>query len=152
MDVVQTGAQRVQGGWLATMPRAARQQVLALAEPVRLPGGTEIIREGDRAHRIGIVLEGRVALQLHIPGRGQATIQTAEAGDVIGLSAIVPPHRATMSVTALEDIELLQIDAEVLRRAFAEDCELTAAVYFAVARELMRRLTTTQEMLLDLQT
>jgi len=45
-----------------------------------------------------------------------------------------------------------QIDAEVVRRAFAEDCELTAAVYFALARELMRRLTTTQEMLLDLQT
>jgi CRP-like cAMP-binding protein len=150
MDAGQAGAPIVQGGWLGAMPRAARQRVLAMAQPSSRPAGTEIIREGERATRIGIVQRGRAALQLLIPERGRVTVQTAEPGDVFGLSAIVPPHLATMSVMALEDVELLMIDADALRAGFAEDCELSAAVYYAVAREMSRRLTATQEILLDL--
>jgi len=149
MDTVRTAQPPVTGGWLATMPRAARQRVLSVAIASRRDAGSEIIREGDRATMLGIVQEGRAALQLLIPERGRMTIATAERGDVFGLSALVPPHRATMSVVAMEEMELLMVDADTLRTAFAEDCELTAAVYFAVARELHRRLTATQEMLLD---
>jgi len=150
MDTVQAGPPAAQSGWLGTMPRAARQRVLAMAQPSSRRAGAEIIREGDRATLIGIVQRGRAALQLLIPERGRITIQTAEPGDVFGLSALVPPHLATMSVTALDDVELLMIDADALRAGFAEDCELSAAVYYAVAREMSRRLTATQEILLDL--
>ena len=149
MDGAESGTATAHGGWLGMMPRAARQRVLALATTSHREAGSEIVREGDRATMLGIVQEGRAALQLLIPERGRVTIATAEPGDVFGLSALVPPHRATMSVVALEDMDLLMIDADALRAAFAEDCELTAAVFHAVSRELMRRLNATQEMLLD---
>ena len=137
------------GGW-QRFPARRGSACCRWPSPTTRPAGSEIIREGERATRIGIVQRGRAALQLLIPERGQVTIQTAEPGDVIGLSAIVPPHLATMSVVALEEMDLLMIPADSLRAAFAEDCELTAAVYHAVSRELLRRLTSTQEMLLDM--
>jgi len=96
------------------------------------------------------VLAGRVAMQLSVPERGRVTVQTAEPGDVFTLSAIVPPHRASMTATTLAETEALIIAADDLRAAFADDCELTAAVYYAVARELQRRLAAVQETVLDL--
>lgn len=138
------------GGWLSTMPRAARKRLLELAHPVAFPAGSDLVREGQRADELGIVLAGRVAMQLTVPERGRITVQTAEPGDVFTLSAIVPPHRASMTATTLEATEALMITADDLRSAFADDCELTAAVYYAVARELQRRLAAVQETVLDL--
>src|SRR3989304_1146259 len=43
----------------------------------------------------GLARSGRVALRLHVPGRGQVTILTVEPGDIYGWSAIVPPYRST---------------------------------------------------------
>lgn len=138
------------GGWLSTMPRAARKRLLDLARRVTFPAGSDLVREGQRADELGIVLAGRVAMQLTVPERGRITVQTAEPGDVFTLSAIVPPHRASMTATTLEETEALMITADDLRSAFADDCELTAAVYYAVSRELQRRLAAVQETVLDL--
>jgi CRP-like cAMP-binding protein len=138
------------GGWLGTMPRAARQSLLRMARKVSYHGGVEIVREGERADEVGIVLSGRVALQLSVPERGRVTVQTADPGDVFTLSAILPPHRASMTAVALEPTDALVLAADDLRAAFADDCELTAAFYYAVSRELQRRLAGVQETVLDL--
>lgn len=139
-----------EGGWLAMMPRAARARVIDLTRSVTVPAGTAIIREGERARSMGVVVSGRLALQLFVPGREAVTVATVEPGDVYGISALVPPHGATMTVKAVGPAVVLEIDVEGLRKAFADDCELTAAVYFAISRALQGRLTATTEVLLDL--
>ena len=139
-------------GWLAEVPRAARQRILADAHTASFAAGTHILAEGERADRLGIVLSGRVALQLHVPGQGAITIETAEVGEVFGLSALVPPNRATATVAAVGPVEALLVDAAALRASLEQDCELAAAVYFAVARALLRRLTAAHEVLTDLST
>jgi CRP/FNR family cyclic AMP-dependent transcriptional regulator len=138
------------GGWLGSMPRDARQKLLTLARRETYDSGAEVAREGEPATRLGIVLSGRLALQLYVPERGRVTVETAEPGDVVGLSSIVPPHRSTMTAVAEVPVELLAVDADTLRRAVAEDCELGASIYSAVARALSRRLEATYNMLLDL--
>jgi CRP-like cAMP-binding protein len=62
------------------MPREARSKILAIATPNSFPGGTEIMREGDRVGWFGIVASGRIALQLGVSGRGQVTLETVEVG------------------------------------------------------------------------
>lgn len=137
-------------GWLATMPREARSKVLAIASPVSVPDGTEMMREGDHVGQIGIVVSGRIALSLGVPGRGQVVIETVEVGEVFGLSALVPPHRATTTVTAVGDVEALVVDASAIRSLFEQDCEFAASVYFSVARALLGRLDAAHEALIDL--
>jgi CRP-like cAMP-binding protein len=137
-------------GWLATMPREARSKVLAIASPVSFPGGTEIMREGDHLGHFGIVASGRIALSLGVSGRGQVVIETVEVGEVFGLSALVPPHKATTTVTAVGDVDALVVDAPAIRSLFEQDCEFAASVYFAVARALLGRLDAAHEALIDL--
>lgn len=139
-------------GWLAEVPRVARQRILADAHTAAFPAGAHILVEGEPADRLGIVLSGRVALQLHVPGQGAITIETAEVGEVFGLSALVPPNRATATVASVGPVEALLVDAAALRASLEQDCELAAAVYVAVARALLRRLTAAHEMLTDLYT
>ena len=137
-------------GWLAMMPREARSKVLAIANPVSFAGGTEVMREGDHVGWFGIVSSGRIALQLGVSGRGQVTLETVEVGEVFGLSALVPPHEATTTASAVGDVEALVVDASAIRSLFDQDCEFAASVYFAVARALLGRLDAAHEALIDL--
>lgn len=137
-------------GWIATMPREARSKILAIATPASFLGGTEIMREGEHVGWFGIVTSGRIALQLSVSGRGQVTLETVEVGEVFGLSALVPPHQATTTATAVTDVDALVVDASALRSLFEQDCEFAASVYFAVARALLGRLDAAHEALIDL--
>jgi CRP/FNR family cyclic AMP-dependent transcriptional regulator len=137
-------------GWLAMMPREARSKILAVATPSSFPGGSEVMREGDRVGWFGIVASGRIALHLDVPGRGRVTLETAEVGEVFGLSSLVPPHRATTTATAVGDVDALVVDASAIRSLFEQDCEFAASVYFAVARALLGRLDAAHEALIDL--
>lgn len=137
-------------GWLATMPRDARSKILGVAAPASFPGGTEIMHEGERVGWFGVVASGRIALHLTVAGRGQVTLETVEAGEVFGLSALVPPHRATTTATAVGEVEALVVDAAAIRSLFEQDCEFAASVYFAVARALLGRLGAAHEALIDL--
>lgn len=136
-------------GWLATMPRDARNKILAMARPSSFPSGTTVMREGDRVDWFGIVSSGRIALSLAVSGRGQVTIESVEVGEIFGLSALVPPHRATTTATAVSDVDALVVDAPALRSLFEQDCEFAASVYFAVARGLLGRLDAAHEALID---
>jgi CRP-like cAMP-binding protein len=132
------------------MPRDARNKILAMATPASFPAGTEIMREGDHVGWFGIVSSGRIALQLGVSGRGQVTLETAEVGEVFGLSALVPPHKATTTAAAVGAVDALVVDAAAMRSLFEQDCEFAASVYFAVARALLGRLDAAHEALIDL--
>ena len=64
---------------------------------------------------------GRVALRTLVPERGMVTILTVEPGDVVGWSAVVPPHRATSTGIAIEPVTLLELPGERLRQLLRAD-------------------------------
>ena len=45
-----------------------------------------------------------------VPGRDAVTVLTVEPGDCIGWSALVPPHRATSTIVALEPTTVVAFD------------------------------------------
>jgi CRP-like cAMP-binding protein len=141
------------GTWFGSrLPAAARERLEPHLRVVEYDAGTEILREGEPTRSLGIVRSGRVAIRLRVPERGPTTILTVEPGDVVGWSAVVPPHRATSTVMALIPTELLLIDGAALRAELAADPELAASVYLSLLEALARRLTGTRLQLLDLFT
>lgn len=137
--------------WLGVrLPTSAMARLETIARSTTHAAGDVIIREGDVTGSIGIVTRGRVALRLRVPERGPTTILTVEAGDIIGWSAIVPPHRATSTVVALVTTDVIALDGAALRDAMDADPVLAAAFYRAVSEALARRLTATRMQLLDL--
>lgn len=141
------------GTWFGSrLPAAARERLVPHLQITEYDAGAEILHEGEPMDHLGIVLTGRVALRLRVPERGPTTILTVEPGDVIGWSAVIPPHRASDTAVALLPTELLLIDAAVLRAELAADPELAAPVYLSLLEALARRLTGTRLQLLDLFT
>jgi CRP-like cAMP-binding protein len=115
-----------------------------------VPEGTTMVREGEVCRSIGVVIDGRVALRLRLPGGEDRTILTVDPGDVFGWSAVLPPAIATASAVAIVPTRTVLFDGEALRAAFESDCELAAAVYQRLLVGVMRRLGATRTQLLDL--
>jgi CRP-like cAMP-binding protein len=134
----------------AGLPPAARARLAALAELTSYPAGAVILREAARVDALAFVVDGRLAVRLTVPGRGVVTILTVDSGDIIGWSALVPPHRATSTVVALEPTTLVSFEGTALRAALDADPALAAAVLQPVLESVARRLGATRMQLLDL--
>lgn len=128
----------------------ARARLAECASFEVVPSGTVLLREGDETSLLAIVVRGRVALRMLVPERGSATILTVEPGDVVGWSAIVPPHRSTSTAIALEEATLLVFEPRRLRTLLEADVALAATLYPRLLEALGRRLSATRHQLLDL--
>jgi CRP/FNR family cyclic AMP-dependent transcriptional regulator len=109
-----------------------------------------VLQEGDDAKELGILISGRLALRLLVPGRGPVTILSVEPGDVFGWSAMLAATQAQSTVVATETCQALVIDGAKLRAALKEDHALSASLYPRVLQAVARRLRATRLQLLDL--
>lgn len=134
----------------ARLPEAALARLEAHVRTASYAAGAEILHEGGLTRDLGVVVRGRVALRLRVPERGMTTILTVEPGDIVGWSALVPPHRSTSTVVALVPTDLLLLDGERLRQELDSDPVLAAAVYRSLLEALSDRLSGTRMQLLDL--
>jgi len=142
---------RLAGTWLTRDLSPAARETLATLGRIRLvTAGSVLTRETETTGQLSIVLDGRVALRMRVPERGQVTILTVEPGDVVGWSAVVPPFKATSTAVALVDAELATFDGPELRASLAADQQLAAELYPVLLRAVARRLEGTRLQLLDL--
>lgn len=113
--------------------------------------GEELFREGDKEDYLYVVLEGRVAVEIFVPGRGRMRIYTAEPMDVVGWSSVTPVIRQrTASATAVLPGRLIAFDAKKLRTLSDEDHELGYVVMRRMANVVASRLLVTRLQLLDM--
>jgi CRP-like cAMP-binding protein len=142
---------RLAATWLTQeLDGTARTSLAGLGRLTSVSAGEVLMREGETNDVLAIVLEGRVSLRMRVPERGQVTILTVEAGDVVGWSAMVPPYKATSTAVALVDTELAVFDGPGLRDAIETDASLAAQFYPVLLKAVARRLEGTRLQLLDL--
>lgn len=136
----------------AALPAAAVEHLRDHVRLAELQSGDVLLREGGPADDLGIVQDGRLAIRLRVPERGDTTILTVEFGDIVGWSALVPPYRSTSTVVAVVTSTVLLIDGPALRAELEADPAAAAPVYRALLAAMSRRLTETRLQLLDLFT
>jgi CRP-like cAMP-binding protein len=129
---------------------SVKARLADMAREYDAPARARLLREGDEARELSVLITDRVALTQHVAGRGAVTLMTVEPGDVFGQSALVAPYRATSTVVSLEPVHVVAFDAAQLRERIRSDCELTAGIYPKIAEALARRLEATRQQLLDL--
>ena len=125
-------------------------RLAGIAELRDVPTGTELTKEGTITDAFSVVLSGRVALRMLVTERGMVTILTVEPGDVVGWSAVVPPHRGTANAIAIEPVRLLELQGERLRALLRSDHALAASVYPRLLQAVARRLSAPRLQLLAL--
>ena len=137
-------------GMLAVLPPGYRDQLLGCAYEADVPAGDRIFDEGEAADRFWIVRSGLVALDLYLPGRGPAVLETLGPGDLLGWSWLFAPFHWHLGARAREDVTAYEFDAAAVRRAIDADPGFGLAVTRCVATAIGQRLRACRARLLDM--
>ncbi len=100
-----------------------RRAVAALAGEKRAAPGETLFRLGESAEALYVIGRGRVDLTFPLQVMGETRevrFQSLEAGRTLAWSALVPPHRLTLSACATTDLELLVLERRRILALLAE--------------------------------
>ncbi|PJE95316.1 hypothetical protein CUT44_23780 [Streptomyces carminius] len=135
---------------LSALPPEGRERLLELAREVAFPAGTRIFEEGRRADRFWVIRTGTVTLDLHVPGRRAAAVETLHPGDLLGWSWLFPPRTWHLGAETLSPVRAVEFDAARVRELCEADPVLGRAVFLRVAEIVGHRLQSARTRLLDL--
>ena len=116
---------------------------------VTFEAGERLFREGDVADSFFLVRHGIVALDTYVPNRGPLMVDTVEAGEIVGWSWLVPPHRWHFTGRGVEPVRAVEFDGACLRRKCDDDPQLGYALVTRFAQVLVERLQATRLQLMD---
>jgi CRP-like cAMP-binding protein len=137
--------------WFQEIEAKHFESMCGIASLKTVEAGEELFREGDKEDYLYIVLEGRVAVEIFVPGRGRQRIYTAEPMEVIGWSSVTPVVRQrTASARAVLPGRMVLLDAPKLRQLCDQDHDLGYVVMRRLANVVASRLLVTRLQLLDM--
>ena len=137
--------------WFQEISLEHFEKIAEISRLVEVDANQELFREGDPEDYLYIVLQGRVAIEMFVPGRGRVRIYTAEAMDVVGWSSVTPVvRRRTAGAQAVLPSCLIRLDAVCLLQLCEEDPHLGYIVMRRMANVVASRLLTTRLQLLDM--
>jgi CRP/FNR family transcriptional regulator, cyclic AMP receptor protein len=125
------------------------QLITGCASNVRFNAGTYMLCEGEQASQFYLIRHGKVALEVFAAQRGPITLETIEAGEVLGWSWLFPPYRWHFSARVVEPVRAIALDGTCLRTKGEEDHDLGYELMKRVAQIMMERLQATRIQLLD---
>ncbi|MFF4505091.1 cyclic nucleotide-binding domain-containing protein [Streptomyces sp. NPDC001401] len=132
------------------LPAEYRGRLMSMAHDVRYPPETRLFNEGGRADHFFIVESGTVALDMRVPGRRAAVIDTLGAGELIGWSWLYQPHVWRFGARTVGPVRAYEFDAEAVRRMCEADPEMGRSIALWVGEAVVRRLNAARTRLLDL--
>jgi CRP-like cAMP-binding protein len=112
--------------------------------------GHVIIEEGSLANRFYLILEGKVALETELAGRGMISVQTLGPGEDLGWAWLLPPHYAQFTARALEPTKTIFFYGTRLREECEQDHELGYQLMKRVAAVATQCLRATRQTLMEL--
>lgn len=133
----------------AGLEPAHRALVAGCGRNVVVPAGQRLFREGERAETFYLVRSGRVALVIHVPRRGDLTVETIEAGDVLGWSWLFPPYTWHFDARAVEEVHAVAFDGACLRGKCDDDPVLGYELLRRFGKVMIDRLQHTRMRLID---
>ena len=134
---------------LIGLSSAEVEQVMALGTRITVPSGGALFKLGEPADRIFLVERGRIQLTLPMQVRGreeEILVEEKSPGQTVGWSALIPPHRFTLSARAPLTSEATALPRERLQQ-FLEGSPRTAyKISSNLALVIGRRLQLLQTM------
>ena len=133
------------------LPARMLARLATAARIVEFPADQRIFRESGRAERFWLIRKGRVALDLHVPGRGAVIVETLPPGAVLGWSWLFPPHEWRLGAVVIDGpVRAVEFDARLVRTFGVADPALGLELYQRFSAVLVERLQATRMRLLDL--
>jgi CRP-like cAMP-binding protein len=128
-------------------PDAAR--LTALGSRVHVPTGAQLFELGSEADGVYLIERGRIALTLPMRiGARQEDVLVEErtAGQMVGWSGLIPPHRFTLKASAQIDTDVIVLPRAPVLAFFAANPAIGYVVMQNVASIVGQRLQVFQAM------
>ena len=123
--------------------------IAGCARNVRFNTGEYLFRTDGPADEFYLLRHGRVALDVAAPGRAAITIETIGAGEIVGVSWLVPPYRWNYDARAIELVRAIGMDAKCLRQKCDADHNVGYEMMMRFVPLLVDRLQAMRLQLLD---
>ncbi|OGO30650.1 MAG: hypothetical protein A2Z16_17130 [Chloroflexi bacterium RBG_16_54_18] len=137
--------------WFQELEQEHFNQLLGIATLHVVDSKQDLFREGDQEDYLYVVLEGRIAIEMSVPGRGRVRVYTAEPMDVVGWSSVTPVVRQrTASARAVLPSRLIALDSYKLRQLCENNHDLGYIVMRRMANVVASRLLVTRLQLIDM--
>jgi CRP/FNR family transcriptional regulator, cyclic AMP receptor protein len=123
------------------------ERLLAVARSQQCHKGECLFLLGDHADRLYVVLKGKVELTFPLSFGGivrDVPVESKTPGGALGWSALVKPHRFTLSARGVETSELATFPRQDLLRVFEADPRIGYVVMRHIAEVVGRRLLQVQ--------
>jgi CRP/FNR family cyclic AMP-dependent transcriptional regulator len=135
--------------FFAELDERFRDFICDCATHIQFDAGSYLFHEGEPANRFYLIRHGRVALEIKAPERGSVVIQTLRAGEILGVSWLVPPYCWAFDAKAIELTRTIAVNAACLRQKCGEDHDFGYEMMQRFVPVLMQRLQATRLQLLD---
>jgi CRP-like cAMP-binding protein len=132
------------------LPAVYRSRLMSMAREVRYPPGTRLFGEGGRADHFWIIDSGIVALDMRVPGRQAAVVETLGAGELLGCSWLYRPYTWRFGARTTGPVCAHEFDAEAVRRMCEADPDMGRSIALWVGESVVRCLGAARTRLLDL--
>ncbi|MFJ8632391.1 cyclic nucleotide-binding domain-containing protein [Streptomyces sp. NPDC093568] len=137
-----------------SMPRALptehRDRLLRIAREVSFPQDTRLFEEGGHADRFWIIRTGTVDLDIRVPGRRAAVIESLGHNELLGWSWLYPPYVWHLGAQASSPLRAYEFDAIAVRAICRSDPEFGRSIARWVGEVVAHRLQAARVRLLDL--
>ncbi len=140
---------RTQTELLAGLQERDADAIEALGSRVALAQGDVLFRLGTDADRLFLIERGRVALTLPmrvLDREENVLVEERGTAQTLGWSALTPPHRFTLTATALVETEVLALPRAALFKFFDSRPDVGYVVARNVASIIGQRLEIFQAM------
>jgi len=123
---------------LGELDTDARRQLRESLEPVAIPGGSVLIREGDPADCLYLVAAGRLRVVGAGPDGEELQLAEIGRGDLVGEMALITNRPRSATVYALRDTHLLRMSTGDFTQLAADHPESVRRISTEIVERLLR--------------
>ena len=124
------------------------EEIARLCEEIIFNDGDKLLTEGERADYFFILEEGSADLRFELPYRKtskEMTVTTIEPGECFGWSALIQPHKATLSCYSTGESRVIKMGGAELLNLCEENNHIGFIIMQKIATMIGDRLTKQHE-------
>ncbi len=119
--------------------------ILPLFEPIRIPAGSTIFKQGDEATYLYVVQQGSVTIQYKPYDGPMITLSHLQAGAIFGWSSVVGGDTYTSDAISTNDVETLRLRGSDLVQLCTDHPAAGSAILDRLAEAVSPRWTYARE-------
>jgi len=121
------------------LPLPVLEPVAAIARARRVPAGSELFTAGEDRKACFLIVEGHLDVRVET-GDATGTVIVLGPGEAAAEAAILEPGLHSATGRAVTDLEVVELDADAVRRALADNAPAAMELFADIARVMVRRL------------